>query len=330
MAFAPMEGNFCTGLEGGNIPWSSTDYSNCAIDATTPHTGVYGIKQGAVDNVLSWWRMRPGLISDVYIGLWRWPSINLINSSIISIQAVLTDGKVIEVRLTSGVYKTYVDGTLVAIGAVVITAAQWHNVQVHFVIANAGSVALVVEGIAETVYSGDTQPGASDQIEFIYSYMYGGGGNYCFEDDIVVGTGGWPGDLRADGIKPNADTATVQWSLSAGVDTYALIDEVPADDADYIYTGTDGQQSIVELENWSAAGKTPQFVVQRWRAKKSEAGAEQIKLIDTDGVTTNVDAGHDVQTDETYIDKVQMAAPDGTPWTPAHVNGLDIGVESSI
>jgi len=242
----------------------------------------------------------------------------------------LTGGKVIYIRLNYTHWDAYVDGVLVGTGTVILPAA-WHSIQFHLNVADAGTLQTKIEGISDIDYSGDTKPGASAVIDSVYLRMTGPGGapiDHDRWDDFVIGYGGWPGDIWVDALYPNGDDV-VQWSRSAGADNYALVDEDPPSDADYVYTTTNGHKDVYTLEDWDGTGKTPLFVVQWCRAKKDSAGSQQIKLVMDDG-TESVSAAEDVLTSYRYVNRLLMAPPSGGAWTDAVIDGLKVGQEAVL
>jgi len=328
MAFTPT---FATGFEMGSLeilPFG--DRVNAAALTTYKKTGAYSTMLG--NNAPAFFRVAVSG-SDYYVGAWVYlPAQYLGTDGILAIQAVLDDGKIIEVNIAVGnsTYDAYVDSALVASGTVVIERDNWHHVQVHFIIADAGTIATVIEGIADITYSGDTKPSATTNIVFIKFLMAATSRN-SWVDDLTIGTGGWPGDWRFDAIVPNADTATEQWSLSAGADSYALIDEIPPSDSDYLYTATTGQRTLVELADWDGAGKSPQAVVVWTRAWKSDATADQIKQVLVSGATTDVGAAQDLLTSATHVKTVYDNDPNtAAEWTDAAIDAIQVGVDSVI
>lgn len=76
-------------------------------------------------------------------------------------------------------------------------------------------------------------------------------------DDIYITDDEFLGDIGIVVIRPNADTATVQWGVSSSPagDHYSEVDDVnPDGDTSYIHTTTDGAIDLVELEDIGDVG----------------------------------------------------------------------------
>jgi hypothetical protein len=95
----------------------------------------------------------------------------------------------------------------------------WKNLQVRIKIDSiSGIFQIKVDGALVFDFTGNTQPGTSgvhnDLVRF-YTYTASSSQNgYIFLDDIVIGTGGWPGDVRIYGITPNSDE--IKQMISSG------------------------------------------------------------------------------------------------------------------
>jgi hypothetical protein len=331
MAFTPVWG---CGFEVGHkqvIPAADQTAGDISVTTLSKKTGSYSlVSPGWSAN--HYWRVPVALASEYYVGLWIYNYGNggdLKGS--LRLEACLDDGKLIDVRwnVATCCYDAYVDGNLRESGTVPVDKTQWHHLQVHFLIDDAGNIDTIVDGTLDVTYGGDTKPSATTNIQYIRFREVTNFENQ-FLDDIVIGTGGYPGDLRADPLYPNADTATEDWTRSAGADTWDLIEEVPPSDATYISSGTDAQQSIVGLTDWTGTGKVPKFVVAWVRGWKTDAVADQVKIIDQEGVDTNVGPAMDLLTGTSYVSKLLLNAPDGTVWDDTHVDALELGVESVI
>lgn len=314
--------DFGTGFEMGDTDILDAQYK--AYVNATAHTGSYSI--GPNDNGYAEFNV-DGSPSELYIGVWCKRS-----TSQMYIYIRTSDGNVsLRLDTSNGVWDAYVDGVKVDDGAYVITPTNWHHVQIHIDIANAGGTfETKIDGVDDISFTGDTQPGTSTAIVAVRMSVSGTGQN-SFYDDFCFGSGGWPGDIRFDPLFPDGDTATINWDGSDGdqVNNYALIDEVPPSDADYVESQADGEQDKYDIEDWDDANKTPVAVILWARAKKDEAAAHLLKLILDDG-TEDVDAGHNLQTSFDYVHRLDETKPSGGAWTDADIDGLEVGIESEI
>jgi hypothetical protein len=300
----------------------------------TAHTGSYSLRLQRVNGQV--WIAVPttGSPTDLYVGVW----IQL-DSEVVAITRVeaLTDGDDIGIHFAatgdSWTTDAYVAGVKVATGSVGIRSGEWGHLQVRFHLADAGHIATKVDGLADVDYSGDTKSGGATEITHVRLYLsdVALGSSYAYFDDFCFGTGGWPGDIRFEPLLPNADTATINWDGSDGnqVDNYALVDEVPPSDADYVESVSNGDQDKYDFEDFTITNKDPIALVLWARAKKDEADAHQLKLIIDDG-TEDVGAAQDLLTSYKYIHRVDTTKPSGGAWTDAALDALEVGVESVI
>lgn len=329
MVFTPI---FLTGFEMGTLSFSSSNIrvvSGSTVEIRTggvSYTGDYGLYingSGHVQQPLG------GAQSEAYQSVWVDPSNAGDEDSIISF--VLADGNTVFLRYRTGsnTWDAYVGGSNIASGSVE-SPDGYHNVQVYLLSSDSGSIQTKVDGIDDINYSGDTKPGTSTVIEYCRLQQSATSGPSTYFDNWVFGDDGWPGDWRFDKSFPNGDTATEDWILSTGTDSYVLLDEAPPDDNDYIYTTTNSDQTIVDLEDWSGSGFTPQAVMMWARAQKDSASGQQLKIIDSDGTNTNVGSAQDILTSWSYVFKFRTTAPDGGAWTDTDVDNLQVGVEASI
>ncbi len=309
-----------TGWEMGNYDiWDANHlYASVAGGA---HTGNYCLrtyKQGGYSQI-------PFSTGGAYIDIGVWARPSLATQQI----TVYTADSNIQIKWGGEYWDAYVGGVKVASGQVRVTA-QWHNVQMRVYLANSGGyIQTKIDGIADIAYSGDTLSGADSDITSVYLGVAGTYGQ-GYWDDLVMGTGGWPGDIRADPLPSSADTATEEWTPSTGADSSAMVDDIPADDAEYLSSTVNGQQSILALTDWDDTDKLPKFAVAWVRAKKDTATAQQIKIIDSDGINERVDSAQDLLTSWKYIRNLMLTAPDAAAWEDADVDALQLGVESVI
>ena len=335
MAFTSINGA-CTGFEPGNsevIPDANVGlnptFFTMRTANPTPHTGTYcgrvqyrGYIRWAVSG------------SEIYVGMWLNPSSansGFWEADAAAIEAELADGKIVDIRwnIATHAFDAYVDNVLVASGGVQVDDA-WFLIEIRFEIGAAGNIETRIDGVGDISYAGDTQPDVSATI--VYINLVGTPGftvSYIYVDDVSIGTGGWPGDRRYVLLRPNADD-TAQWTPSVGADNYAMVDEVPPSDTDYVESDTDGQQDKYDMTDWDGTEKTPVAVVTWARAKKSEGLDHRLKLILDDGIAEDVGPAEILLTDYTYISRVDDTAPSGAIWSDPLVDALIAGIESQI
>ena len=321
-----------TGYEMGVIPLASDHYpSGVIINSTADYvkTGTYSIRVTSSTTTERWIRTPvPIVTSQLYISAYVW------NNTIgyVSLGAVLDSGEVVELRkyAASNTWDLYVDGSLVQAGSISVPNEQFQHVQVYFNIDDSGSVASKIDGVDDIDYSGDTQPGAGNTIEYV-RMLQDGITNYSgqsYWDDFSFGLGDWGGDIRFDAIVPNADDS-VEWTPSTGADNYALVDERPPSAVDYVSAGSPGLTDVYGLGDWSGTAKTPQFVTAWAYAKKDVAGDIQLQLfVDSNG-EESAGSPLDLSTADAYYYHLAATDPDTDgAWSDSAIDALKIGVRS--
>lgn len=324
MAYTPL---FGTGFELGTLGIGtgiiSSKYGTASISGTG-HTGNYAVKMGTWGGE-SYFQFNVASGHDtIDFGVWLKGCYGRTGFRI----EIGLDSGYLRLHFNSTYYRLYhSDNGYIASGSVQLNSG-WYNLQARIVIGAAGSVDVKIDGILDIAFSGDVQPGTATEVTYIRYYVVTYDSLYV--DDFTYGTGGWPGDLRFDIMVPNGDTATEEFALSEGADSYALLDTVPANDAKYLSSAVNGQQTIVDVTDWDSANKIPQFAVAWARAKKDTATAQQIKLINSDGVDERIGSAEDLLTTWTFVYKLMLTAPDGGAWEDADADALQLGAESVI
>jgi hypothetical protein len=328
---------FGTGFELGTVPFSAAYMSEdrVSVDASPAHTGNYSLGLAADEASDAYGQFDvPGTPTSLYVSTWIHPGAGA-EPGASRVQLILADAKVIEVRLAGTHWNAYVDGALVATGAYdVADLAAWHHLELYAYITNSGRLRTRINGRDDIDYSGDTQPGASTAIAYLRLLNYQGNGAVLHVDDVAFGTGDWCGDVRCDLVVPNADTATLEWTPSSIGDHYPMVDDVPADDGDYVEGLGDGDQDLYEVAAWAGVHgqNEPLFVGQWTRADKSAAAADQVKqLLQSGGTLSTGSAASLVNGTPTYVYRLLATDPaTARAWLLAALQSLQIGQEAVI
>jgi hypothetical protein len=217
----------------------------------------------------------------------------------------------------------------------------WQYLEVKFVVSDAaGSITVKVnETQVINATSIDTKPGAATDIDKVkFQGAVAGAAQGIYYDDIVfiddggVGPTDFIGDCRISYLQPIADDAQADWSLSAGLDGYALIDDTlpGANDGDstYIYSNTAAEKSLFEIENLSGTPANIYAVAINAELKKTDGGSRTMRVyMDSNGTTDNGDTWS-IGTDYEVWRHIWALNPDtATSWVAASVNALKIGVD---
>lgn len=162
--------------------------------------------------------------------------------------------------------------------------------------------------------------GSTSYIDDIYICDASGSTNNDFLGDVEV-------KLKL----PDADGTSEQWTPSTGVDSYALVDEVPFNsDTDYLETSTTAQISRFTHQDVDS-GDTILAVVQTAVCRKTDAGSGSVRthqFINSTGYNGSTVA---LSTSYQAITQILETDPNTTAaWTPAGVNAAEFGVESII
>jgi hypothetical protein len=216
--FVPI---FGTGFEAGSLMYplcpGAITATNILYAANPGHTGNYCCFQNGYNGTYT---VDIGVlghtINDVFIGIWVVVGALDDIAYRTAFRFTLADGKTVEIcpisSSTSDVYQLWIDNVLIATGTISFVKNQWHNIQIHlYSDASVGRVELRIDGGLDINYTGSTKPGTSSTIKsFSFANMRGSRKD-CGFDDISIGTGNWPGDIRYDLKTPIADTVVHDW-----------------------------------------------------------------------------------------------------------------------
>lgn len=328
MTYTPVWG---TGLEMGSIELENLVYSGTvALETTTVHTGGYSMRMfgASKPDAVVTLSFSPivGNQSEIYLSAWVYANVYL------GIYAVTGDGYNVGVYRDGTNWDAYVNGVKVADGSVSIANGEWHLLEMYVKVDNSGAIQTKIDGIADIDYSGDTQPGTSADS---YAIRFNLGGDIttqptAYIDDITIATGGWIGDVRyGAALVPTADTAIKWWEPSTGTDNYALLDELPPSDTDYVSSGSPGAKDLYEMADWSGDSSSEiQFIVDWIRARKGTAGDQQIRSVIKSGSTESSGGSVDLSVTYYYYGRILATDPDtSAAWEDAGVDALQAGQE---
>lgn len=152
-----------------------------------------------------------------------------------------------------------------------------------------------------------------------------------FVNDTVADDSGcdtWIGDCKSGVLMVDADTAQADFTKSTGTVGYTLLDETPANDADYIETSSATAESDFGIAD--GPGSLSEILTVRpfVRAMKDDAGTCTIAPnMKSNSVKGTVDS-QPVTTAFAYYDSNVPVDPDtGVPWTPSGLNAAQHVVE---
>jgi hypothetical protein len=329
---------WATGFEHGNTDDIADGGRLTKVSATTStaHTGSYSMKVDG-DQLLNdgyWYINLPSPAAEMYFSYWVKLSHD---SSCFYIRHYTDTGRSNEIELKydagTNTWDAYVGAGEVAAGTEAVTPTDWHHIQVYIKVADSGGrIVTKIDGVTDIDYTGDTKQGADTAVQVLEFYCYypgGGNARYFYIDDLAVGTGDWLGDLRLEAIVPNGDdSAQFTGSDEDSVDNYALVDEVPAGDADYVYAETDAYKDVYTLSDWDGTDKVPVGAVSWVRGKKEGTGAHEALIGIDDGVEETYAKVLGASFDYHY--HVFNDPPSGGDWDESVIDGLKAVIEANI
>lgn len=227
-----------------------------------------------------------------------------------------------------------------------ISGGAWNHIEAAVTChASTGSVEIRVNGVTVVDLSGvDTDPQATGDLSFWGAGKWGsasGGNREYYLDDLFAwddtgdANNDFIGDVKVYTLLPDADTAQADWTLSAGSDGYALIDEVPQDgDTTYLETSGNGDESDFDFPSLPAEVSAVIGLQAVSVARKTDAGAANLvqSLISSEvgsppAAATQDGATHALTTSYSYYaDTFDVDPATGAAWTPTAVNGVSLGL----
>lgn len=224
----------------------------------------------------------------------------------------------------------------------------WHYVEVKAIKSTAaGEVYVYVDGVEAIHLTAVNTDGASDQGPYTAVCLggeaalnnYGGTnvpGNKDYDDFYILDdTGGDNNDLLGTCniycIYPNADTAPNEWTPSAGVDHFAMVDEHDHDDDTTHLEVTDADAAeVFGLEDSPVAIGSVAGIQVNTSVRKSSPGGATYKHQLRQGSTTAEGEEVGFPSGSVYAynsEPFDKDPTDNVDWTFARVNSLEAGVK---
>lgn len=226
-----------------------------------------------------------------------------------------------------------------------IRDSAWHHVELHYLLGtfglSDGTIEMWIDGSKVVDRVGDilnnfaataTFANTVDQLGLGPPGISSANIPAFLIDDLVVwddvGTA-FTGRLdqhRIETLRPTAEGNTIQFTPSTGTDNSALIDEVAANDADYVEDGTSTEKDTYVYGDTSFDPVTIAGVVVNTRAVNPDAGSISFKTVARSG-TTEVD-GTDVLLTGTAVLYQQLYEDDpdtAAAWIKTGVDAAEFG-----
>ena len=336
---------FGTGFEYGQVPIHASRLENGvdvgysslqAIQTVTPHTGVYAmtIWSNASGIPCEWRFVRTVAGSEIYVGVWFRQGA-FVSAETARIRIYVGANVICDIRRPRNgtMFDAYVGAGLVASGTVGTIPADWHHIQLH-VLSHAvnGIIETRIDGVPDITYNGAVGGGDITKVAFMNSSNT----STIDIDDLSIGTGDWPGDIRYELLPVNSDVS-VAWTRSAGAVNWDLVDERPASTVDYVYASTDVSDRYGTPGTWDETDglgtivKDPIAVVAWANLHKVDGNLDdKIQLTMGDGVDEIVGGYQSLLTSREQRWYLSEVAPDAGAWTTVDVNALILGIDSDI
>ena len=219
-----------------------------------------------------------------------------------------------------------------------IKVNQWYWVEVKAFINNStGTVQVKVnEATLLNLTSQDTQVGGTAewrQYEILGSAVFPH--NFSFDDWYICDDSGsqnndFLGSVRVDGLLPDGDSATINWTPSAGTTNSALVDENPhTTDTDYVESSTSTDQDLYDYASVPTTLATIHGLQINTIVRETDVSDFTLKTLIKTGTTTSADTAQAIAgTSYETLHRIAELDPDTTSaWTSSGINGAQFGIE---
>lgn len=214
----------------------------------------------------------------------------------------------------------------------VVAPQSWYHLE-FYVEVNTGVYEIRVEGI--TVLSGTHSGHPTGQsIASAGWYSQGVSIDFYVKDWVNWDTTGsnnntFIGPVTIYSLTVDSDVSN-GWTTSSGSSAYALLDETPPNDADYIQAGSGPLPAacVMGFENLPATVVSVKALQINVRAKKNDGGAAVLKTSAVSGSSTSPGGDKSVTTAFKYwFDIHELDPATGALWSPLAVNSANIKLD---
>jgi hypothetical protein len=310
--------------------YSNTPGTNAVLTTTNPRTGLASLQFTSTN--FTWLdRVLDVPVSTLIVGVAVRVNVapNHVNWGFSSTTSGGTWRIVVNPNLGISVYNTRnAGGTLLGASANnLFTLSSWQYLEFKI---TATSVEVHLEGNLVLLITGQTFGTFSNLV--MGSPISTGANTTNFQiDDLYVCDDAGPdnndflGNRRCVALLPDADEALQQWTPSSGPDGYAMIDEVPANDADYVEAFTAGDISEFSKQALTINTNNIAAVMLMARSLKTDAGTSSYRM----GINSNGNIENSQEffpgTSFAYARAFFEKNPDGgIPWTQNELDNATI------
>lgn len=221
-----------------------------------------------------------------------------------------------------------------------IIANAWINIEFMAIAgAVAGEIEVQVEGVpvpSLTLALVNTGAGPYSQVEFAYTGNFSGTTYYIKDLRIWDNTGGWgdtfTGTRQVIDLGPTGDVSS-GWTKTTGASDAAILDNVPPNDAEYIYAGEGPipAPSIVTLQNLPEDVTSVRTLMSIYRGSKSDGGDAFVQTAILSNGDADSGADRPLTVARTYWWDFSHLDPDtGAAWTPAGVDAATLQINRTV
>lgn len=211
-----------------------------------------------------------------------------------------------------------------------IASGVWNYIELFGTVnSTTGTLELWVNGTQIGTFSGNTQQTGNANIQGIQLQVpdISGSSSGYFDDLYITDTASRVGERRVETLRPNADTATKNFTPLTGTANYAMVDESQVDgDTSYVQASVVGNRDLYSIAALSSTPTTIDAVQVVSFAEKTDAttraiyNSVQSAGTDSDGSSMNLSASY-----SRYNRIIANDPNGGGAWTASRVNGLLIG-----
>lgn len=246
----------------------------------------------------------------------------------------------LNVRITlGGEVKVYRSSTLLGTASgIVLEADRWYFIEIKATISN--TTGTVVVNINETqvlsLSSQDTQQGST--AEWRKFRLQGSSvfpDNFSFDDWYILNTSGsqnndFLGSIRIDGILPDGDSGTTDWTPDSGTTNYTQVDENPHDtDTSYVESSTSTDQDLYDYAAVPTTLASIHGIQINTVVRETDASDFTLKTLVYSGTTLSADTAQAIAgTSYEVLHRVVELDPDtSSAWTSSGINSAQFGIE---
>ena len=234
--------------------------------------------------------------------------------------------------LSDGRIRVSRDTTTIGTTTNALLAGQWYYIEISVTAGTTnGSVQIQVNGVEWLNKTGQNtlQQGGGDYGQLGLANSSGSSGGVTKYDDLYIDSASMYGDCRVDVLVPTGAGNYTQWTASAG-SNFACVDELPASDADYVYTSTVGNKDSYVFGDLPAGGGTIHGVAVSTFAAKTSSTVRGVRPFVRIGTTDYEGNEAVLSTASDFYTQIWEDNPaTATTWQESEVNSAEFGVKLS-